>query len=32
VLGHAPEQSDGSANIDTVVFERNLGGFPDCLG
>jgi hypothetical protein len=32
VFGHAPEESDGSANIDTVVFERNLGGFADCLG
>ncbi len=25
VLGHAPEESDGSANIDTVVFKRDLG-------
>lgn len=25
VLGHASEESDGSANIDTVVFKRDLG-------
>ena len=31
VLGHAPEESDSSANIDAVIFERNLGRFADCL-
>jgi hypothetical protein len=31
VLGHAAEQSDGSANIDAVVFEGDLGGFTNCL-
>jgi hypothetical protein len=31
VLGHAAEESDGSANIDTVVFEGDLGGFTDGL-
>ena len=31
MLGHAAEESDGSANIDAVVFEGDLGRFTDCL-
>jgi len=31
VLGHAAEKSDGSANIDAVVFEGDLGGFANGL-
>jgi hypothetical protein len=31
VLGHAAEESDGSANIDAVVFEGDLGGFTNGL-
>ena len=32
VLGHAAEERDGSANVNTVVFEWDLGGFSDRLG
>jgi hypothetical protein len=31
VLGHAAEESDGSTNIDAVVFEGDLGRFTDGL-
>jgi len=31
VLGHAPEESDSSANINAVVFKRDLGGFANGL-
>jgi hypothetical protein len=31
MLGHAAEKSDGSANIDTVVLEGDLGGFTNGL-
>jgi hypothetical protein len=31
VLGHAAEESDGSANVHAVVFEGDLGGFTDGL-
>jgi len=32
VLLHAAEEGDGSADIDTVVFEGDLSRFTDCLG
>lgn len=31
VLGHAPEENDSPANIDTIILERNLGRFSHCL-
>lgn len=32
MLGHAAEEGDGAAHIDTVVFERDLAGLAHGLG